>query len=90
MLSLSPRRLRAHKREENGTLVDADTGLPPIVSEATARRIVRFIAEKKEDVPLEEIEAVPPILSLLCRELNERRYPQPPGAFGPADGRDSV
>jgi tetratricopeptide (TPR) repeat protein len=75
--------LRAHKREENGTLVDADTGLPPIVSEATARRIVRFIAEKKEDVPLEGIEAVPPILSLLCRELNERRYPQPPGAFGP-------
>jgi hypothetical protein len=33
-------------------------------------------------VPLEEIEAVPPILSLLCRELNERRYPQPPGTFG--------
>jgi hypothetical protein len=74
--------LRAHKREENGILVDADTGLPPIVSEATARRIVRFIAEKKEDVRLEEIEAVPPILSLLCRELNERRYPQPSRAFG--------
>jgi site-specific recombinase XerD len=35
-----------------------------IVSQETARRIVRFIAEKKEDVPLEEIEAVPPILSL--------------------------
>jgi hypothetical protein len=75
--------LRAHKRESNGTLVDAETGFPPIVSEATAQRIVRFIAEKKEDLPLEEIEAVPPILSLLCRELNERRYPQPSGAFGP-------
>jgi hypothetical protein len=46
-------------------------------------RIVRFVAEKKEDVPLEQIEAVPPILSLLCRELNERRFPQSPGAFGP-------
>ena len=51
--------LRAHKREENGTLVDADTGLPPIISEATARRIVRFVAEKKENVPLEEIEGCP-------------------------------
>jgi WD domain, G-beta repeat len=75
--------LRAHKREENGALVDADTGLPPIISEATARRIVRFVAEKKEDVPLEVIEAVPPILSLLCRELNQGRYLQPPGVFGP-------
>jgi WD40 repeat protein len=79
----APGCLRVHQREENGTLVDADTGLPPIVSEATARRIVRFVAEKKADVPLEEIEAVPPILSLLCRELNERRYPQPPGTSGP-------
>jgi hypothetical protein len=68
--------LRSHKRQVNGTLVDTDTGQPPIVTEATARRIVRFIAERKADVPLEEIEAVPPILSLLCRELNERRYPQ--------------
>ena len=74
--------LRTRKREENGILVDADTGLPPIVSEATARRIVQFVAEKKEDVPLEEIEAVPPILSLLCRELNERRSQQTRDTLG--------
>jgi hypothetical protein len=73
--------LRTRKREENGILVDADTGLRPIVSEATARRIVQAVAEKK-DVPLEEIDAVPPILSLLCRELNERRYQQPRDTFG--------
>ena len=57
----------------------ADTGLPPIVSEETARRIVHFVAKEKEDVPLEEIEAVPPILSLLCRELNERRFTEHAG-----------
>src|SRR5204863_7391406 len=56
-----------------------ETGMPPIVSEETARRIVRFIARKGEEVPLEEIEAVPPILSLLCRELNERRFTEPCG-----------
>ena len=28
-------------------------------------------------MPIEEIEAVPPILSLLCRELNERRFTEP-------------
>ena len=56
------------------------TGLPPIVSQETAERIIRFIAKKSPDVPLEEIEAVPPILSLLCRELNERRFTQPGGA----------
>jgi hypothetical protein len=56
-----------------------DTGLPPIVNKETAERIVRFVAKKDEDVPLEEIEAVPPILSLLCRELNERRFTEPGG-----------
>ena len=75
--------LRARKRELSGTLIDADTGMPPIVTEATAKRIVRFVAGKKEDVPLEQIETVPPILSLLCRELNERRYQQPPRVIAP-------
>jgi tetratricopeptide (TPR) repeat protein len=56
-----------------------DTGLSPIVSKDTAERIVRFVARKGEDVPLEEIEAVPPILSLLCREFNERRFTEPGG-----------
>ena len=33
-------------------------------------------------MPLEEIEAVPPILSLLCRELNERRFTEHADASG--------
>ena len=69
-----PGELRCHYRGEVSEETKTDTGLPPIVSEETARRIVHFVAEEKEDVPLEEIEAVPPILSLLCRELNERRF----------------
>ena len=69
-----PGELRCHYRGEVSEETKADTGLPPIVSEEAARRIVHFVAEEKEDVPLEEIEAVPPILSLLCRELNERRF----------------
>jgi hypothetical protein len=48
--------------------------LPPIIDVETAQRIVRFVAGTRPDVPLDAIEAVPPILSLLCRELNARRF----------------
>jgi Novel STAND NTPase 1 len=74
-----PGELRCHYRGEVSEENKVETGMPPIVSEETARRIVCFIARKGEDVPLEEIEAVPPILSLLCRELNERRFTEPCG-----------
>ena len=64
----------------------SDMELQPIISEETARRIVRFVAQKDEQVPLEEVEAVPPILSLLCRELNERRFSQSThGSWKPAE-----
>src|ERR1700722_15225238 len=49
------------------------TELAPIVSEATGGAIVRFVAGAAPDVPLSEIDAVPPLLSLLCAELNEQR-----------------
>ncbi len=71
-------RYRGAVTDENRT----DTGLPPIVTKETAERIVRFVAKKSSDVPMEEIEAVPPILSLLCRELNERRFVPPAGKPG--------
>ncbi len=74
-----PGALRCNFRQEGKELVPAETGLPPLLSEETARRIVRFIAEEPEETPIEEIRAVPPILSLLCRELNERRFSEPPG-----------
>jgi hypothetical protein len=49
------------------------TELEPLVSEATGSAIVRFVAGVALDIPLAEIDAVPPLLSLLCAELNEQR-----------------
>ena len=77
-----PGELRCHYREQVSEETKADTGLPPIVSKETADRIVRFAAKEKEGVPLEEIEVVPPILSLLCRELNMLRLTQPAAVEG--------
>ncbi len=47
-----------------------------LVDEETAARIVRFVANRAPDVPLEEIGAVPPLLSLVCDELNAERLEQ--------------
>lgn len=49
------------------------TGKPPIVSAEIAAAIVRFVAGVPADVPLDEIDAVPPLLSLMCAELNAQR-----------------
>lgn len=46
---------------------------PPILSHEVATAIVRAAAGVVHDTPIEEIEAVPPILSLLCERLNDRR-----------------
>jgi tetratricopeptide (TPR) repeat protein len=75
-----PGALRCHYRGEVSAANKVETGLPPIMSEETARRIVHFSSKKGEEIPMEEIEAVPPILSLLCRELNERRFTSPAGS----------
>ena len=45
----------------------------PIVSLEVAGAIVRFVAGAQPDVPLQELDAVPPLLSLMCAELNEQR-----------------
>ena len=50
-----------------------DESATPIISEATGAAIVRFVAAVAPDVPLSEIDAVPPLLSLLCAELNAQR-----------------
>lgn len=44
-----------------------------LVSDEVGASIVRFVAKKKAHVPLEEIGAVPPLLSLVCDELNRLR-----------------
>jgi tetratricopeptide (TPR) repeat protein len=46
---------------------------PAIVAPETARSIVRFVAGARTDVPLDEIDVVPPLLSLICAELNAQR-----------------
>ncbi|MBC3918859.1 DUF2610 domain-containing protein [Undibacterium sp. CY18W] len=48
-------------------------GSRQLVDKTTAAAIVRFVAQVRDDAPLSEIEAVPPLLSLLCFELNEVR-----------------
>ena len=44
-----------------------------IIPDEVGRAIVRFVAGVGEEVPLEEIDAVPPLLSLVCAELNAQR-----------------
>ena len=48
-----------------------------LVSDEVGAQIVRVIARRAPDTPLEEIEAVPPLLSLLCDELNRARNGAP-------------
>lgn len=51
-----------------------------LVSEEVGRRIVCFVAKQPSGTPLDEIRAVPPLLSLLCYELNEARLAASPPA----------
>jgi len=48
-------------------------GKQPIVTPEVAAAIVRFVAGVQPDVPLEELDAIPPLLSLMCAELNAQR-----------------
>jgi len=49
-------------------------GKPPIVSAETGEAIVRFVAGVGPEVPMKQIDAVPPLLSLICAELNAQRF----------------
>jgi energy-coupling factor transporter ATP-binding protein EcfA2 len=49
-----------------------------LVSDQVGEQIVRFVANRPADTPFEEIEAVPPLVSLLCEQLNEARLKQKP------------
>jgi len=40
-----------------------------LISDRVGEHIVRFVAQRPDDMPLEEIEAVPPLLSLVCERL---------------------
>jgi hypothetical protein len=47
--------------------------IPSIIPDDVGEAIVRFVAGETDDVPLTQIDAVPPLLSLVCAERNERR-----------------
>jgi hypothetical protein len=49
-----------------------------LISDQVGEQIVRFVAKRSADTPLEEIEAVPPLVSLVCEQLNEARLKQSP------------
>ena len=68
-----PGELRCHYRGEVSEETKADTGLPPIVSEEAARRIVQFWLRKRRTCHWKKSKLSRPF-SLLCRELNERRF----------------
>jgi tetratricopeptide (TPR) repeat protein len=53
-------------------------GAHSLVSEEVGTQIVHFVAQCDEATPLEEIEAVPPFVSLLCERLNEARLAADP------------
>jgi WD40 repeat protein len=46
---------------------------PPLATEDVAAQIVRFVAQRPPETPLNAISAVPPLLSLVCDELNMAR-----------------
>ena len=62
-------------------------GQPPILPADVASAIVRAASGAAPETPLEEIAAVPPILSLLCERLNDRRLAAspPPAIITAAD-----
>lgn len=47
-----------------------------LISDEVGARIVRFVANRPPETPMTEIGAVPPLLSLLCDELNQQRLAQ--------------
>ncbi len=51
-------------------------GKPAIIDDEVGRNIVRFVAGVEATLPLLEIDAVPPLLSLVCAELNAVRLEQ--------------
>lgn len=66
------RKLRGTQALE-AVLGPASLGEKNLIHPRTASQLVRIVAGADEKVPLAEVEAVPPILSLVCQELNQTR-----------------
>ena len=55
-------------------MLPARKGSHALIDAEVAHRLICFVADKRDPAtPLEDIDAVPPLLSLLCTELNEAR-----------------
>lgn len=57
----------------NVVLLPARKGPQALIEPDVAQQLVCFVAKRDAGTPLDEIDAVPPLLSLLCAELNAAR-----------------
>ena len=73
MRNRMPLRLLSGPQALEAVVRPGGMGARPLVSEEVGAHIVRFVAQRPEATPLEEIEAVPPLVSLLCERLNDAR-----------------
>lgn len=73
MRNRMPLRLLSGPQALEAVVRPSGMGAHSLVSEEVGTHIVHFVAQRDEATPLEEIEAVPPFVSLLCERLNEAR-----------------
>ncbi len=96
--SLGASRYRLLPLSGRAALEVTAVGGPALVAPDVGERIVRLVAGESDDaagsVPLEQLTVDPPLLSLFCRELNERRKRRPDAAAITADllsgSRDAI
>jgi WD40 repeat protein len=70
---LAHNRLRLRRMDGHQALAVVTRSGARLVDEAAVERIVRFAAGDLEERPLAELEIEPALLSVFCRELNNRR-----------------
>jgi tetratricopeptide (TPR) repeat protein len=78
MRNRMPLRLLSGPQALEAVVRPGGMGAHPLVSEDVGTYIVRFVARRDEATPLDEIEAVPPFVSLLCERLNDARLASDP------------
>jgi tetratricopeptide (TPR) repeat protein len=78
MRNRMPLRLLSGPQALEAVVRPGTMGRRALVSEKVGAHIVHFVAQRDEATPLEEIEAVPPFVSLLCERLNEARLATDP------------